>query len=246
MIRIGICDDNINDRNLIYDLCQKYLDRKGIRYCLVLFESGEEVLAYCDCQEKERIDLLFLDIEMPGVNGIEVKNKIIKQDKMWRLVFVSSYQEKVFESFGLKTLSFVVKPAQTQDVCKWIQVVLEELEEEVTLKIKGTDKPIRLEDIEYFEGNRNYTIAHLHPFCDNETETILISSNLGDIEKELAEYPIIRVHKSYLVNLMNVVRMDKEIELRDLPDKIPIGRTYKEIARKEYMKYGKCKVIKRI
>ena len=56
MIRIGICDDNINDRNLIYDLCQKYLDRKGIRYCLVLFESGEEVLAYCDWQEKERID----------------------------------------------------------------------------------------------------------------------------------------------------------------------------------------------
>ena len=246
MIKIGICDDNEKDQTVLCDFAKEYLDRKQFFYKFLLFQSGEEVLAYCDCEENERIDLLFLDIEMSGISGIEVKDRILKENKIWRLVFVSSYRDKVFESFGLKTLGFVVKPAKEQEICKWIDVVVEELDEERFLELKGLGELIRLEDVEYMEGNGSYTKIVLHPSAGRETQSILLSRKLGEIEKELEDYSIVRVHKSYLVNLMNVTSVNRNIELRDLSDSIPIGRTYREIVREEYRKYGKSKVMKRI
>lgn len=245
VIRIGICDDDKNDRTLICNLCKQYFSKNEKQCKFTFWASGEEVLEYCQCWENERIDLLFLDIEMSGVSGIEVKDRIIKQDMVWRIVFVSSYKERVFESFGLKTLGFVVKPPEIQDIGKWIDVVLDELGEEQFLELKGSNRIIRLEELEYFEAYGNYTKMFLHPSSHQE-QPVLLPVKLGDIEKELRKYPIIRVHKSYLINLMNVMFMHKEIELRDLPCIIPIGRKYKVTAKKEYMEFVKHKVRKRI
>ena len=109
-MRIGICDDKKNEQTQLENLCKQYFEKSGTEYELVKFQSAEEVVDYCKHAKGERIDLLFLDIEMQGMSGIELKDRILKEDAVWRIVFVSHYKEKVFESFGLKTLGFVVKP----------------------------------------------------------------------------------------------------------------------------------------
>jgi len=250
MIHIGICDDNEKDRISLHDLCKQHFAVNQMEYTITFFGSGEEVLEYCKFAENKRIDLLFLDIEMSGIDGIEVKNRILKQDQVWRIVFVSGYKEKVFDSFGLKTLGFVIKPADSEEIGKWIQIVHTELEEEIFVELKDSQnisgKFVRLEDIEYAKADGNYTDVYLHPAYGDEEKHILLLMKLGDLEKKLSDYPVLRVHKSYLINLMNVTAVDKTIKMRDLEREIPIGRVYRDIVRREYVEYGRRKVQRRL
>ena len=249
-MRIGICDDKEREQNQLEHLCKQYFSKNEDEYKLVKFQSAEEVMDYCKHVNSERIDLLFLDIEMQGISGIELKNRILKEDAVWRIVFVSYYKEKVFESFGLKTLGFVVKPISYDEVAKWIDVVCDELKEEIYIELKDSQKDksvlVRLEDVEYAKADGNYTDVYIHTSYDGKSDRILVSEKIGDIEKEMEEYPIIRVHKSYLVNLMNVTMMNKCVKVRDLEIEIPIGRYYRAVALKKYREYGREKVRKRL
>lgn len=70
-MRIGICDDNIIERDMIKKLCNSCAN--NIEKDYALFASGEEVLEYADREDAEQLDLLFLDVEMSGISGIELK-----------------------------------------------------------------------------------------------------------------------------------------------------------------------------
>lgn len=250
MIRIGICDDNKKDRQYLERLCVQYFDKVCEKYVVVFFESGEEILEYCNQRDNKRIDLLFLDIEMCGISGIEVKNRILKRTAVWRIVFVSCYKEKVFDSFGLKTLGFVVKPVGYADVEKWISFVLQELKEEVYIELNhsltGEKVIVRLEDLEYIKADRNYTDVYLHSEYEDARERLLLSDSIGVIEKKLQNYSVIRVHRSYLVNLINVTKVGRCIKVRDMEAEIPIGRSYREYVLKKYREYGKEKIERRL
>ena len=102
MIRIGICDDETTYRGQIKAICSAYLNAQDQRCEFVEFRSGGEVLDY----QGEKIHLLFLDIEMPGANGLEVLSKVRKNEKIWRIVFVTSHKELKWETVDLKTLAF--------------------------------------------------------------------------------------------------------------------------------------------
>ncbi len=249
MIRIGICDDSEKDRNIVQGLCEKNLDNSKIEREYILFTSGEEVIDYCEEKDNQRIDILFLDVEMSGISGIEVKEKILKYDNVWRIVFVSGYEENVWGAIGLKTLGFIVKPAGQEVINKWLNIVMEELKEEVFIEIKGISdgcgKIIRFEDIEYFKADGNYTEIFLHS-ARKDCKSILVTKKLVDLKREIDNELIIRVHKSYMVNLVNIVGMENDISLRDINEKIPIGRAYKEHAKKRYFEYGRDKVFKRL
>lgn len=247
MIRIGICDDNEKDRKNVYSICKNFFEKNPMEHEYILFSSGEEVLEYCEGETNDRIELLFLDIELNGINGIETKDRIVKEDKVWRIVFVSSYKDKVWATFGLKTIGFVIKPATQEEIHKWINVVLEELEEDALVELKGMDgQYIRLEKIAYFKAAGNYTELYLHTGSSGAQRPVLVLQKLGELEKDLQQFPIIRVHKSYMVNLVNVVDMDADISMRDMREKIPIGRVYKETVRKRYLEYGKEKIRRRM
>ena len=158
---IGICDDSARDRELIYNYCEAFFARFDMEHQYRMFSSGEEVLDYCRGKDRQRVDLLFLDIELGEIDGIQVKDRILRKGMVWRIVFVSGNQDKVFLSFGLKTLGFLVKPVEEEDISKWIQVVLEELKEDVMIKIADSktaeERYVRLEDVEYFVAEGNYT-----------------------------------------------------------------------------------------
>lgn len=249
MIRVGICDDNEKDRQRIYTLCEKYFEEDKIEHEYFFFTSGEEVLGYCEKEKGRRIDLLFLDVEMEGISGIKVKDRVLREDMIWRIVFVSSYKEEVYNSFGLKTIGFEVKPISKERVNKWIRVVLEDMKADVLLNFKdisGAEHYVRMEDIEYFAADGNCTRVFLHNCTGRENKSLLIFKKIGELEKELAQYPIIRVHKSYMVNLENVMDIRDEVSLRDMQQKVPVGRTYKESSICKYREYGRNKMRKRL
>lgn len=100
-MRIAICDDEKNIRELIANKVEKqYPDAE-----IIFFQSGEELLLV-----DESIDILFLDIQMSGIDGMETARELRKKDKSVILVFVTAVEEYVFQAFDVRAFNYIVKP----------------------------------------------------------------------------------------------------------------------------------------
>lgn len=244
MFSIGICDDEKFYRNHIKELCERFFTENPQPHELVEFTSGEEVLAYRDVGSDARgkLHLLFLDIELDGMGGLEVLRKVEDANWIWRIVFVSSHEEQVWDTFSIKTLGFVRKPMEYYQVEKWIQVAIRENKENVVLEyVVGTQKAyIALEDIYYFESAGNYTYLH------EKEETRLINDNLKQWQKKTEQMPMVRIHKSYIVNMLYVRKWEVyKVTLKNGKE-LAIGRQFGKEAKERYLAFVKKKVIGRM
>lgn len=246
---IGICDDEKFARMSVRKLCEEYFNQNEIENSYIEFESGEDVLSYSMQADSEQIDLLFLDIEMKEMNGICLMEQLLSQNAIWRIAFVTGYKDKVFDAFGQKTIGFILKPPSYEQVVKMLGIVQREKQENAELEFKGYNGElhcVRLEQIAYLRAERSYTGIYLYAQGEEETVHFVVSKKIGELERSLCSYPVLRVHKSYLINLANVVNVGEEISLRNTDEKIPIGRKYKEQVRTAYAAYIRDKVRKRI
>ncbi len=246
---IGICDDRREEREYLQALCEAYADNKKEICEYVLFSGGKEVLEYCMDSENSVIDLLFLDIEMSGMSGLELRAAVAKEEKIWRIAFVTSHMESVLDAYGIKTIGFVPKPPTYELVEKSIQIVAEELKENVTIEIvrdKDDVLQIELNDIVYLKAAGSYTEIYTYDALQKNESYILSAKKLGDIEKKLSGLSIVRVHKSYLVNLEHVLDAEKSVKLRDIEDELPVGRSYKETVKTRVREYAKGKIRRRL
>lgn len=221
MLQIGICDDSAEARQHMLQLCQKYYENNTDAFEYKMYKNAEEVLEYCDDEENQKIDILFLDIEMDGLSGIKLKDRVLKLDKIWRIAFVSSHDEKMIDSFGIKTIDFIRKPAGYMDVKAVLEKVLIEKCENIGISYlseTGQNIIIYAEDIRYIEAQGKY--AYIYTNGQNFVGSV------------------IRVHKSYMVNLEYATLRNGKLSIRDMDIEIPIGRSYKETVKRLYHEYG--------
>ena len=100
-MNIAVCDDDKNIRELIGSKVKKQYEKANIVY----FTSGEEVLLW-----NETIDIIFLDIQMPGRNGMEIARQLRKKDENIIIIFVTAIEEYVYQAFDVAALHYIVKP----------------------------------------------------------------------------------------------------------------------------------------
>jgi DNA-binding LytR/AlgR family response regulator len=249
VIYIGICDDIDKARQTIFSLCETYFNEYKIKHKYVFFSDGEDVLFYCENDKIDQIDLLFLDINLPGISGIALKDEVLTNKKIQRIVFVTNYSNKIYNTFSRKTIGFIPKPPLFNMVKKMLDITIKEIEENIAISIKnydGTITQLLLNDIVYFKASGCYTEIITKAALNNSENYILSTKKMGDLEKEMKSHPIIRVHRSYMVNLENVIRFREKILLEDIAFEIPVGRLYKEQARMKYLEYVKNRIDNRI
>lgn len=225
---VGICDDEAGEREKIQSFCKQYFRKSGQKGVCAFFSSGEEVLAYAG----KRMHLLFLDVEMEEIDGLQVLRELEQSDLVWRVVFVTSHQETVFDSFGIKTLGFEKKPVCYDNIEKWLQIAIREQKKNRVIECNTMNgiRLFELEDLCYLEAQRNYV-----KFCTKNDE-LLVAGNLKTWEEKLSDAFLVRVHKTYLVNLMQVSMIGTNVKLKD-GRQLPIGRTYKNKVLDQYHKY---------
>lgn len=237
---IGICDDEQIYVRQIMDICKEYCGKNHIACSCIRFSNGEEVLDYSKKTEKPNIDLLFLDIEMDGISGIELKEILLKEAKIQRIAFVTSHDENVFEAFSQKTIGFLKKPIAAIEIEKRIAEVSDDIMENKCFTFignNGKEFSVFLNQIIYFKGEGSYTTIYIGNEEGKSEE--LISKRLGKIENELKKYKFVRTHKSYLVNVSKITSLRGGVHVANTNTVIPIGRTYKDKVYNEYMAYGK-------
>jgi len=244
MFLIGICDDEKFYREHIKEFCEQYFVQYPQEHEYIEFASGEELLAYREEMENSdsKLHLLFLDVEMGEVDGIEVMRRVENADWIWRIVFVSSHEEMVWNSFGIKTLAFSRKPLEYHQVEKWIETALRENRQNIMIKYtSGTQQGyIALEDIYYLEAQGNYTCLH------TKEQTILLNENMKQWQKKTEEMSIVRIHKSYLINMMHVQKWEAGRVILENEVVLSVGRQYAKEAKEIYFAFIKEQVINRM
>lgn len=220
MYTIGICDDESLYREHLRTLCERYFSNIGEEYQCVEFSTGEELLAY----ENGKLHLLFLDIEMPGINGIEVLRKVENYDWIWRVVFVSSHEELVWKAFSIKTLEFARKPVSHEQVSSWLNIMMREHKANKTIYFENGNSVVtcEAEELYYLEADRNYTVAH------KKEEKLLLSGNMRSWEQKIEIPSFLRVHKSYLINMIHIEKWSPNMVILTNGAAIPVERKFAE------------------
>ncbi|WP_299531531.1 LytTR family DNA-binding domain-containing protein [Ulvibacterium sp.] len=220
----------IDDEPLAIEVLTKHLTKTQGLTLLRSFQNAFEALYYVQTQ---RVDLVFLDIQMPGIKGLQFI-RILKYPP--KIIITTAYKEYALEALELGIVDYLLKPIPYH---RFLSAVSKAMEmpsgPKAALMAHESSKDrdyfcregsvyvkIREQEIGYVHGNRNYCVIHL---CDRK---IRVKGNLGYYSSIFSEDSFVRVHKSYLVALAKIEKYDSD-SLWIHGEIVPIGRTYKTI-----------------
>lgn len=214
------------------------LARKGIHLLVektgsldVLAEFSSAIEANTFMSEGYEVDLIFLDIEMPGLSGIEFLRAIPRHAQV---ILTTAYPQYALEAFELDVTDYLLKPIKFDRFLRAINKAKEiiqskkmeysvEKAEEDYVYIKSDRKYVRLfyKDIQYIKGLKDYVMIY------TDDEKYMTAMNVGTMMKNLPEDNFARVSKSYIINVDKITQIDTDfVYLRDMD--IPLGNSYKE------------------
>ena len=226
-MKLYLCDDEKKIREEISASVLKYLpDAK-----LSIFSDGVSLLKQL---EEEVCDILLLDIDMPGLSGMEVAAKLAELPKKPLLIFVTNHDELVYESFRYHPFGFVRKQFLDEELDKALKDCAKELEQgrqHFNFRMDGKEVCLLLSELLYFESEGNYLKVY------TEDTEYRFRSTITVVGSTLKKDGFIRVHKGFLVN-QSAIRLfgTDVVELTD-GRVVPIGKTYLEEAKQQFMRY---------
>lgn len=221
-----IIDDDEIDRLTVLSFAKKFpvLDILGV------FESAEEALPFIDTTD---IDILFLDIDMPGLNGIEFRKKALEIPVC---IFITAHPEHAVESFEIETLDFIVKPLKLDRFSQTVSRIEEFMEvklkaslfeasiggDTIYIKEGHEQTKVKLHEILYLEALKDYTLI-----VTNKKRHCVLSS-IGNLLKEDHFQSFIRIHRSFAVQKQFIQKINSSEIILNNNIAIPVGRSYKE------------------
>lgn len=220
MIKIGIVDDELLARKVLEDYCAK-IDNFDI-----VLSTGNPI-EFINFTMQNEVDLVFLDIEMPELNGMKILQSMIKSPKV---ILTTAYSEYALDSYNYGVTDYLLKPVKFERFLKAIhKVSASEMttskkssgSDELQIKHDGIPVNIPLKSILYIQSFGNY----LRIFTDSRM--YLISETLINITTRLSEN-FQRTHKSYIANLGRVSKATRTYLLID-KNKVPVSAMYKVI-----------------
>jgi len=225
MMRCIAVDDEALSLDLLEDNIRRIPFLKLVKRCKNAFEAHEAIL-------QENIDLMFLDIQMPGISGVQFLQSI-KHPPL--VIFITAYEQFALEGFNLDVVDYLLKPVLFERFLK----AAGKAHETFMLKQKpiSLDEPldylfvnadynlvkINVRDITYIEGLKDY----IKIFIQDAARPVITRMSLKSMEEKLMAGKFVRVHKSYIVSIDKIKSIRKgKINVQDI--QIPISDHYKE------------------
>ena len=211
-MKIAICDNSQTDAHILSDYACS--DIHSVR----VYQGGNELCGAIS--DGERFALIFLDIDMPGMNGIETAKCIRTLDKDVVIVFVTSFAQYALEAFECEAFHYLLKPVTKDRITTLISRVEDKLNRHShfhTIKFKGKTIRLPVSDIFFVECLRKHVIYHTE---DRSYDTI---GNISDAYKSLCEYNFIQIHQGYIVNMEKIADFDDKFVILDNGKKVEIS-----------------------
>lgn len=244
MIKAIIVDDEPYSATSLATLLERYCNTVKVTG---IFQSGEDALPAIQAQQPQ---IVFLDIEMPGMNGFEMLEKLTEIN--FEIIFTTSYDQYAIKAIRFSALDYLLKPVDRDELQRAVQKVAERLHqplpEQLEILLQKLHQPtssiqkialptmeglqmIAIDSIISCASDDNYTI-----FLLKNNQKLVVSRTLKVIEEMLEEYHFLRVHKSFLVNLNEVnkyIKGEGGYLIMSDGSTVDVSRTRKEILLKK-------------
>ena len=237
MYRIALCDDEAEALNKTERMLRKYeAEHPGTEFAVDRFESADRLL-FMAAKESYMPDLLFMDIYMPEIKGIEAAGKLRSMGSRTRIVFLTTSKEHALEAFGVDAAQYLVKPVAAERLYRLMDRFLEEAEEErrryLLLRIEGRIQRVPLSDIVYCEAQGKTQCLHL-----SDGARHLLRMTMAEICGMLSPWrEFVRVGVAYIMNLDYIDNLNaQEISLNS-GTKINLPRGAYKTLKEQYFRY---------
>lgn len=235
MIKIGICDDEKYYLNKVRRLAEDNLKALCIQDAEIrCYTSGKEMCL--DEQFLEECSILFLDINMRDCNGVEIAYEIKQKYSDILLVFVTAYMDYVLMGYRVEAFRFLLKDNLEEMMGECIPALVGKQQKGngyVRCVFRNGEKKLRISNIMYIESFQHRIVFHM-----NDTAETIYEKNgsLSELEKRLECHGFCRIHKSYLVNMMYVDKMECYKVHMENGIELPIPREKYRKVRESYFK----------
>lgn len=226
----------IDDERLARDYIKNYISKIPELELLGDFNSPLKAMELIKSGE---VDLLFLDIQMPDITGVDFMKSLVHKPEV---IFTTAYQEYALEGFNLSAVDYLLKPFSFERFFQAVNKVFDKLENKTTsdhtaqdqvlaettfadtyLTIRADRKfyKINFDDIKYIEGQKAYVSFHTNK------KRITALASLKELEESLPKDKFIRIHKSYIVAIREILSLEgNTIEVNNMD--LPVGKMYKD------------------
>lgn len=225
-MRIGICDDEQVYLDKIAEFCREY-EKINDKTCeIILYHSGRELL-----ESGKWPDVVFLDIQMEDMNGLETGQKLRREKAQKCLVvYITAYQEYAESAYDTNVIGFLVKPV-TYDMVERMIHRAEQRKEEYQIVFEEGDQEIMVHDILWVQASTPYVSIQLV-----SGKSILKRTGLTEMEQQLKNRGFFRVHDAYLVNMAYIWKVSQnKITIQEM--EIPVSRRKYSLFKKAYEIY---------
>lgn len=197
-MRIAVCDDKKEDRNQIKSLLEMYHQTFEIK------EYDDSTALCTDSSFLQTCKILFLDINMHGMSGLEAARQIKSEYPTIHIILVTAYMNYALDGYKVKASRFLLKDDLDQTFEECMDDILKEIQQEervVTYDFVEGSAQLRVDDIIYIETNRHKNIFY------TQSQTLSIYRKMDDLENELKNMGFVRVHKSFLINMKYIKKI---------------------------------------
>ena len=220
-MKVLIVDDEPLAQEILVSYVGKFPEIQLIATCNNAIEA-KEIL------NKEAVDLILLDIQMPKISGIEFLKTL---DNPPMIILTTAFSDYALDAYALNVIDYLLKPISFERFAKAIKKALQQLAQETSttvsadfIFVKADKKLIKVffKDLRYIEGLKDYVILHV------DNKRIVTLQTMKSLETKLPSAIFMRIHRSYIINIGNIdVLEGNSIHIGN--KMIPIGKNYKEM-----------------
>jgi two-component system LytT family response regulator len=219
----------IDDEPKALEVIERYCQKSSLVELKASFREPVKAIEYLN---REKVDLIFLDINMPDIDGMQLVQTLASKPM---IIFTTAYSSYAVDSYSVNAVDYLLKPITFERFIAAVNKAARALPGKGDLPVKDEDASVFIKsgpqtyqvktgDILYLEKDGNYMTIHL------KDKHILIRENMGDVFNLVPAQDFIRVHKSFVVAIKHVTMIEAH-QLTVNGEKIPIGSTYRESLR---------------
>ena len=233
MLKIALLDDDKTALLISKGAIESFFQEKNIAISLDAFSSPINFLSMA---KEENYRLVFLDIDMPELNGLEVGEQVKEINPQTDIIYLSQREDLVFDTLKLHPFGFIRKSKLIEDFSSMMNqfyntmMTAESDESKIDIIDKTRTITFKINEIVYIEGDRNYQKVVLK---DGSSQNIRIP--LGSLEEKLYKHGFIRIHKGYLVNYLYIRSIGTDEVLLTSGSSLPMSKKRKEEIMKQYL-----------
>jgi len=232
-LNIAICDDNETDIKYIRKIIKKEFDAHNINCNLNLYTDAKCLL---EMNHSQLFDVIFLDLDMPELNGMEAASQLNKSNSAAEIIFVTNHDELVYKAYKFKALGFIRKKYLETEIGEILETLIESVnarQQYITFSDSGNEFKCLIKNIMYMQSDDHYVDII------TAKKKYTLRDSLNNIENLYAHFGFIRVHSRYLVNFRYIYSIEKNTIVLNNKHQLPISRSKTAAVKEAFQFYSR-------